>query len=64
MCLLTETVTDGKHKEILRRVLGPDITFNTPVLSFVKTNLARLVKFGVKSVVWETFANTPFRSLS
>ena len=51
MCLLTETVTDGKHKEILRRV-----TFDTPVLSFDKPNMARLVKYGVKSVVWETAA--------
>ena len=54
MCLLTETVTDGKHKEILRRVLGPDVAFDTLVLSFDKPNMARLVKYGVKSVVWET----------
>ena len=56
MCLLTETVTDGKHKDILRRVLGPDIKFDTPVLSFDKPGMARLVKYGVKSVVWETAA--------
>ena len=56
MCLLTETVTDGKHKEILRRVLGPDVAFNTLVLSFDKPNMARLVKYSVKSVVWETAA--------
>ena len=56
MCLLTETVTDGKHKEILRRVLGPDVAFDTLVLSFDKPNMARLVKYGVKSVVWETAA--------
>ena len=56
MCLLTETVTDGKHKEILRRVLGPDILFDTLVLSFDKPNMARLVRYGVKSVVWETAA--------
>ena len=48
MCLLTETVTDGKHKEILRRVLGPDVAFDTLVLSFDNPNMARLVKYGVK----------------
>ena len=56
MCLLTETVTDGKHMEILRRVLGPDITFDAPVLNFDKPDMARLVKFGIKNVVWETAA--------
>ena len=30
-CLLTETVTDDKHKEILRRVLGSDTTFDKPI---------------------------------
>ena len=56
MCLLTETVTNGKHREILRRVLGPAITFDNTVLSFDKPNMARLVKYGVESVVWETAA--------
>jgi hypothetical protein len=54
MCLLTETVTDGKHKEILRRVLGPDITFDKPILNFEQPELAGLRQFGIPNVVWET----------
>jgi hypothetical protein len=56
ICLLTETVTDGKHQEVLRRVFGPDTKFDKPILSFDNPNLARLVKFGIKNVVWETAA--------
>jgi hypothetical protein len=55
-CLLTETVTDDKHKEILRRVLGSDTTFDKPILSFDKPNMAQMVKFGVQNVVWENAA--------
>ena len=56
ICLLTETVTDSKHQEVLRRVLGPDTKFDKPILNFDNPNLARLVKFGIKNVVWETAA--------
>jgi hypothetical protein len=55
-CLLTETVTNDKHKEILRRVLGSDTAFDKPILSFDKPNMAPLVKYGVQNVVWENAA--------
>jgi hypothetical protein len=32
--LLTETVTNTKHQEILRRVFGPDTKFDKPILDF------------------------------
>ncbi len=54
--LLTETVTDSKHQEVLRRVFGPDTKFDKPILSFDNPNLARLVTFVMKNVVWETSA--------
>ncbi len=50
--LLTQTVTDTKHQDILRRVFGPDTKFYKPMLNFDNPNLARLVKFGIQNVVW------------
>ena len=52
--LLTETVTDTKLQEVLRRVFGPATKFDKPIFNFDNPNLARLVKFGIKNVVWET----------
>jgi hypothetical protein len=52
--LLTETVTDKKHQEVLRRVFGPATKFDKPILNFDHPNLARLVNYGIKNVVWET----------
>ena len=49
--LFTEKVDDDKHKEILRRVLGPDITFDKPILNFGQPELARLRQFGIPNVV-------------
>ena len=43
--LLTETVTDMKHQEVLRRVLGPGTKFDKPILNFDNPNLAPLVKY-------------------
>ena len=54
--LLTETVTDSKHQEVLRRVFGPDTKFDKPILNFDNPNLACLVKYGIQNVVWETSA--------
>jgi hypothetical protein len=54
--LLTETVTDSKHQEVLRRVFGPDTKFDKPILNFDNLNLASLVKYGIQNVVWETSA--------
>jgi hypothetical protein len=54
--LLSETVTNTKHQEILRRVFGPDTKFDKPILDFDNPNLARLIKFGIQNVVWETTA--------
>ena len=51
--LLTETVSDTKLQEVLRRVFGPATKFDKPILNFDNPNLARLVKFGIKNVVWE-----------
>ena len=46
---------DGRqHQEVLRRVFGPATNFDKPILDFANPSLARLVKFGIKSVVWET----------
>ena len=58
IALLTETVTDSKHMEVLRRVFGPDTKFDKPILNFDNPNLARLITFGMKNVVWETNACT------
>ena len=52
--LLTETVTDTKLQEVLRRVFGPATKFDKPILNFDNPNLACLVKFGIKNVMWET----------
>jgi hypothetical protein len=54
IALLTETVTDKKEQEVLRRVFGPATTFDKPILNFENPNLARLVNYGIKNVVWET----------
>ena len=54
VALLTETVTDTKMQEVLRRVFGPDTKFDKPILNFDNPNLARLVMFGIQNVVWET----------
>jgi hypothetical protein len=56
--LLTEIVTDKKHQEVLRRVFGPDTKFDKPILNFDNPNLARLITFGMKNVVWKTHACT------
>ncbi len=53
IALLTETVTDKKHQDILRRGFGPDTKFDKPILNFDNPNLARLIKFGIQNVVWE-----------
>ena len=52
--LLTETVTDKKHQGVSRRVFGPDTKYDKPILNFDNPNLARLVKYGIQNVVWET----------
>ena len=52
--LLTETVTNTKMQEVLRRVFGPDTKFDKPILNFDNPNLSPLVKYGIKNVVWET----------
>jgi hypothetical protein len=52
--LLMDPVTDNLHQEVLRRVFGPDTKFDRPILDFRLPNLARLLKTGIKSVVWET----------
>jgi hypothetical protein len=52
--LLTETVSDSKHQEVVRRVFGPDTKFDKPILNFDNPNLARLVTYGIQNVVWET----------
>jgi hypothetical protein len=54
IALLTETVTDKKLQEVLRLVFGPDTKVDKPILNFDNPNLARLVKYGIKNVVWET----------
>jgi hypothetical protein len=38
--LLTDTVSDSKHPEVLRRVFGPDTKFDKPILNFDNSNLA------------------------
>ncbi len=47
-------VTEKLHQEVLRRVFCPNTSFDKPLLDFANSGLARLVKFGIKSVVWET----------
>ena len=58
IALLTEPVTEKKHQEVLRRVLGPQAAtkFDKAILSFENPNLSRLVKYGIKNVIWETAA--------
>ena len=41
-------------QEVLRRVFGPATAFDMPILNFAMPGLARLVKYGLQSVVWET----------
>jgi len=56
IALLTEKIddTNEKHRDILRRVFGPDIKFDKPLLNFDLPELARLRQFGIPNVVWET----------
>ncbi len=64
IALLTETVTDKKHQEVLRRVFGPGTKFDKPILNFDNLNLAPLVKYGIQNVVWETAACSKGQSRS
>ncbi len=56
--LLTETVTDSKHQEVLHRVFCPDTKFDKPILNFGNPNLVSLIKYGIQNVVWETSASS------
>jgi hypothetical protein len=56
IALLTETVTDTMHQDIVCRVFGPDTKFDKQILNFGNPNLARLIKFGIQNVVWENTA--------
>ena len=50
----TGAITEKLPQEVLRRVFGPDTVFDKPILNFANPGLARLVKYGLQSVVWET----------
>ena len=50
----TGAITEKLPQEVLRRVFGPATAFDKPILNFAKPGLARLVKYGLQSVVWET----------
>jgi hypothetical protein len=50
----SRNVTEKVHQEVLRGVFGPATSFDKPLLDFANAGLACLVKFGIKSVVWET----------
>ena len=50
----TGAITEKLPQEVLRRVFGPATAFDKPILNFAMPGLARLVKYGLQSVVWET----------
>ena len=54
IALLTVKVTDDHHKDILKRVFGSGVDLAKPILDVADPNLAPLIKFGIRNVIWET----------
>ncbi len=47
-------VTEKVHQKVLHLVFCPNTSFDKPLLDFANAGLASIVKFSIKSVVWET----------
>ena len=54
IALLTVKVTDDHHKDILKRVFGSGVDLAKPILDVADPNLAPLIKYGIRNVIWET----------
>ena len=54
IALLTVKVTDDHHKDILKRVFGSGVDLQKPILDVADLNLATLIKYGIRNVIWET----------
>ena len=50
----TGAVSDKLPQEVLRRIFGPATALDKPILIIANPCNARLVKYGLQSVVWET----------